>query len=238
MKPTSLFNPEDFPPRIRYEKLFKHLLPMEETSKKRGRPPFPKETILRALIYRHLRGLPSLADLAFELENNPMMAEVLGFSAFQRPPSKERFSCFLRTTVNRDLQRIRIGLVRALRDEKVISGHIIALDSSVIEANVRENNLKTTVKDRFDKFRRLKGDPDARLSVKIHHPKPFQRKIEFFWGYRNHMINDTDSELPVHEVTHPADHDEKKVAVPLLEEMTSQLQFSVSHVVGDANYDS
>ena len=214
MKPTSLFNPEDLPSRIRYEKLFKHLPPMEETSKERGRPPFPKETILRALIYRHLRGLPSLADLAFELENNPMMAEVLGFSGFERPPSKERFSCFLRTTINRDLQRIRLGLVRALRDEKVISGHIIALDSSAIEANVRENNLKTAVKDRFDKSRRLKGDPDARLSVKIHYFKPFQRKIEFFWGYRNHMINDTDSELPVHEVTHPADRDEKKSPSP------------------------
>jgi len=238
MKPTSLFNPENIPPRIRYEKLFKHLPPMEETSKERGRLPFPKETILRALIYRHLRGLPSLADLAVELENNPMMAEVLGFSAFARPPSKERFSCFLRTTANRELQLIRLRLVRALRDEKVISGHIIALDSSVIEANVRENNLKTAVKDRFDKSRRLKGDPDARLSVKIHYPKPFQRKIEFFWGYRNHMINDTESELPVHEVTHPANHDEKKVAIPLLEEMASQLQFPVSHVVGDANYDT
>jgi hypothetical protein len=203
MKIPSLFNPEDLPPRIRYEKLFKHLPAMEEMSKVRGRPSFPKDAILRALIYRNLRGLASLADLAFELENNPMMAEVLGFPAFQRPPSKERFSCFLRTTVNRDLQCIRLGLVRALKDEKVISGHIIALDSSAIEANVRENNLKTAVKDRFDKSRRLKGDPDARLGVEIHYPKPFKRKIEFFWGYRNHMINDTDSELPIHEVTYP-----------------------------------
>jgi len=238
MKTPSLFNTEDLPPRIRYEKLFKHLPPMKETAKERGRPSFPKDTILRALIYRNLRGLASLGDLAFELENNPMMAEVLGFSAFQRPPSKERFSCFLRTTDNRDLQDIRLELVRALRDEKVISGHIIALDSSAIEANVRENNLKTAVKKRFDKSRRLKNDPDARLGVKVHYPKPFQRKIEFFWGYRNHMISDTDSELPIHEVTHPADHDEKKVAVPLLKEMMSQLQLSVSHVAGDANYDT
>ena len=85
MKTPSLFNPEDLPPRIRYEKLFKHLPPMEQPSKVRGRPPFPKEAILRALIYRNLRGLPSLGDLAFELENNPMMAQVLGFSAFERP---------------------------------------------------------------------------------------------------------------------------------------------------------
>lgn len=238
MKQAFLFNPEELPPRIRYEKLFKHLPPWEETSKERGRPAFPKDAILRALIYRHLRGLPSLADLAFELENNPMMTEVLGFSAFEHPPSKERFSCFLRTTVNEDLQRTRLGLVSALRNEKVITGRIMALDSCAIEANVRENNLKTAVKDRFDKSRRLRGDPDARLGVKIHYPKPFQRKIEFFWGYRNHMINDTESELPVHEVTHPADYDEKKVAVPLLEEMTSQLQFPVAYVVGDANYDT
>jgi len=142
MKIHSLFNPEELPPRIRYEKLFIHLPPLEETTKQRGRPAFSKIAILRALIYRNLQGLSSLADLAFELENNLMMAEVLGFPAFQRPPSKERFSCFLRTTVNRDLQCIRSGLVRALKDEKVISGHIIALDSSAIEANVRENNLK------------------------------------------------------------------------------------------------
>jgi len=238
MKLTSLFNPEDLPPRIRYEKLFEHLPPLGETSKQRGRPAFPKDAILRALIYRHLRGLPSLADLAFELENNPVMAEVLGFSAFEHPPSKERFSCFLRTTVNEDLQCIRLWLVRTLRNEKVITGHIIALDSCAIEANVRENNLKTAVKDRFNKSRRLKGDPDARFGVKIHYPKPFQRKIEFFWSYRNHMINYTDSELPVQEVTHPADYDEKKVATPLLEEMTAQPQFPVSYVVGDANYDT
>lgn len=166
MKTSSLFNPEGLPPRIRYEKLFKNLPSMEEISKVRGRPPFSKEAILRALINRNLRGLPSLGDLAFELENNPSMVEVLGFSAFQGPPSKERFSCFLRTTVNQDLQRIRLELVGALRDEKVISGHIIALDSSAIEANVRENNLKTTVKDRFDKSRQLKGDPESHFNEK------------------------------------------------------------------------
>ncbi|MBN1272980.1 MAG: transposase [Candidatus Aminicenantes bacterium] len=236
MKSSPLFQPEDLPPGIRYEKLFNHLPFMEQTNKVRGRPPFSKNAILRSLIYRNLRGLPSLGDLAFELKNNPMMAEVLGFSPFERSPSKERFSRFLRTTINQDLQRIRQGLVRTLKDEQVISGHIIALDSSVIEANVKENNLKTSVKDRFDKFRRLKGDPDARLSVKIHYPKPFQRKIEFFWGYRNHMINDTKSELPIHEVTYPADHDEKKIAVPMLKKITSQ--FPVSHVLGDANYDT
>ncbi|MFQ5822399.1 MAG: transposase [Candidatus Heimdallarchaeota archaeon] len=238
MKQPSLFKPEDLPPRIRYEKLFNYLPPWEEASKERGRPPFPKEAILRALIYRHLRGLPSLADLAFELENNPTMAEVLGFSTFHHPPSKERFSCFLRTTNNDDLQHIRLGLVSTLKNESVITGRITALDSCAIEANVRENNLKTAVKDRFDKSRRLKGDPDARLGIKIHYPKPFKRKIEFFWGYRNHMINDTESELPLHEVTHPADYDEKKVAIPLLKEMMSWLQFPVSYVVGDANYDT
>lgn len=238
MKPPSLFSPEDLPPRIRYEKLFAHLPSLDETPKTRGRPPFSKNAILRALIYRHLRGIPSLGDLAFELENNPAMTEALGFSAFEHPPSKERFSRFLRTTANEDLQNIRLALVRSLIEEKVIEGTIIALDSSAIEANVRDNNLKASVSDRFDKNRKLSRDPDARLGVKIHYPKPFKSKIVFFWGYRNHMINDTNSEIPIHEVTHPANHDEQKVAVPLLSEMTSQLQLPVKYVVGDANYDT
>jgi len=75
-----LFQPQDLPPKIRYEKVFS-LLPSlsSHANKKRGRPAFSKNSLLRALIYKNLRGLPSLSELAFELKNNPVMAEVIGF---------------------------------------------------------------------------------------------------------------------------------------------------------------
>lgn len=232
----SLFQPEEIPPRVRFEKLFSHLPVLAQKISARGRPPFARDALLRALIYQRLRGRAPLTDLAFELENNLSVAAACGFPMLQHPPSRERFSFFLRTTPHQDLEDIRINLVRTLIEEKVISGDVLALDSCAIEANVRENNLKTSARDRFDKTKFQRGDPDARLGVKIHFPKPFQPKVMFYWGYRNHIIIDTESELPLYQITYPNDRDEKKVAVPMLREIAA-LALSVSAVTGDANYD-
>ena len=238
MENPFLFKPQDPPPKIRYERLFANLLTFPEDSPKRGRPPFRHDSLLRALIYRNLRGLPSLSELAFELKNNPLMAETLGFPAWESPPSVERFSHFLRSTANEDLQVIRLFLVHQLIEEKVVSGETISMDSCPIEANVRENNLKTSVKTRFDKNHKPPGDPEARLGVQIHYPRLFQRKIAFFWGYRNHILTDASSELPVHERTLAADEDERKQAASLLEELTTYFDLPIKYVIGDANYDS
>jgi hypothetical protein len=238
MKNVSLFKAEDLAPRVRYERLFENLPPLPDLPKARGRPPFPKDAILRALLYKNLRGLPSLTDLVFELENNPVMAEVLGFPPGQSTPSKERFSQFLRTISHDDLQTVRLTLLRFLIQDGVITGKHLALDSYSIKANVKENNFKTSARNRFDKTRKLAGDPDARLGVLIHYPQAFQSKVGWFWGYRNHILNDVVSELPLHEKTLPANHDEKKQAVPLLREARESLPLPTECVIGDANYDT
>ena len=159
MKNIPLFKAEDRPPRVRYEKLFENLPPLPALPKATGRPPFSQDAILRALIYKNLRGLPSLTDLVFELENNPGMADVLGFSLGREAPSKERFSRFLRTSSHAALQDVRLTLVRRLMEEGVIAGKHLALDSCSIKANVKENNLKDPVPERFDKTRQLPGKP-------------------------------------------------------------------------------
>lgn len=234
-----LFRAQHLPPKIPSERVFA-LLPLvpETPEKTRGRPAFSRAALLRALIYKSLRGLPSLSELAFELRNNPVISELLGFPAWETPPSIERFSHFLRDTDNHDLQNLRRLLVQQLIDEQVITGNIIAIDSCAIEANVQENNLKTAVPDRFDKARRPRGDPDARLGVKLFYPQPFQRKATFFWGYRNHILTDALSELPVLEKTLPANQDEKKQALPLLQELRELFQLPVEVVAADANYDT
>jgi len=65
MKNLSLFKPEDLPPKVRYEKLFRNLVSLSKVQSRKGRPPFSKDSLLRALIYKNLRGLPSLTELAF-----------------------------------------------------------------------------------------------------------------------------------------------------------------------------
>lgn len=90
------------------------------------------------------------------------MAHALGFDPLKLAPSVERFSSFLHDTYNYELQRVRIGLVQSLIEHGVVSGRAIAIDSCPIVAQLRENNLKTSLANRFDKSRRPAGDSDAR----------------------------------------------------------------------------
>ncbi len=101
----------------------------------------------------------------------------------------------MRNTPNQRLAKIRDTLVDILIQEGVITAKIVALDSAPIPANVKENNLKTSVKDRFDKDHWPKEDPETSLGIMVHYPRPFKKKICYFWGYRNHTIIDAETEL-------------------------------------------
>ncbi|MCK4328832.1 hypothetical protein KAX02_03210 [candidate division WOR-3 bacterium] len=102
----------------------------------------------------------------------------------------------------------------------------------------RENNLKTLVKDRYYKEHYPSVDRKTRLGIITYFPKPFKKNIHYFWGYRNHFINDTTSELPVIELTLQANKSEKLQAKPMLKELYQEFQLQVKEVLSDANYDS
>jgi hypothetical protein len=125
-----------------------------------------------------------------------------------------------------------------LLDCGVITGRNIALDSCPIVAALKENNLKTSMAERFDKLRVPKGDPDARLGIIVHYLNPFQKKVRYFWGYRNHVISDVETELPLWEVTKPANVSEVKLAKSLIRQTQQQLALNIEIIMADANYDA
>jgi len=234
----SIFRPEQLPHPVRYNLLFEHLPPLAEKRSGICRPPFSINAILKALIYKALSQLPSLSELAFGLRNNPSLSQILGFNPYRSLPSVERFSRFLRDTDNQILQAVRWQLINTLIEEEVIKGERIAVDSCPIPVQVKQNNLKTSVKDRFDKAQRLSIDTEARLGIMVHFPNPFKKKIVYFWGYRNHVISDTTTELPLWEITRPANISETKVAIDLLKAVKEKLKLSPEIVAGDASYDA
>ena len=59
-----------------------------------------------------------------------------------------------------------------------------------------------------------------------------------FWGYRNHIINDLESELPLWEITLQANKSEKPVGLAMLKELHQNFSLPVEAVAGDANYDA
>jgi len=233
-----LMPPESIPPRVKYEKLFENLSEIPKKGSQRGRPPISKDSLLKGLIYRNLRGINKLVQLEFELLNNPSMTEPLGLDPLKQPPSDERFSEFLRSNPNGYFQAVKKLLVQELINEGVVHGTGIGFDSCPIEASVKENNLKTSIKDRYDKYRLVSGDKDARLGVSIHFPSPYKKKIHYFWGYRNHIINDLESELPLWEITLQANKSEKPVGLAMLKELHQNFSLPIEAVAGDANYDA
>lgn len=217
----------------KFELLFSLLKLPKEPFKAKRRPPHPKYALLNALIYKNLRSVPTLLELTSEIKNYPQIAQICGFRSF---PSIERFSAFLKDTPNQILQSVRENLVKELIGVGQIEGKYISVDSCPIKANVKENNLKTTVANRFDKTRMPKGDPDARLGAYVVFPD--KKKVQYFWGYRNHILNDAACELPIAEVTEPANVYEQHLIIPQLKYAKKVLKLPIEAVLGDSAFDS
>lgn len=238
MKQIGLLPLEALPPRVQYGFLFEYLPSLPVGQNERGRPALPRDALLKAFIYKALRRLKTLTDLAFELKNNPIICQQVGFDPYRTPPSIERFSEFLRATPHGVLQNVRIQLVRNLLEEGVITAKHLVIDSCAILANVRQNNLKSSVSKRFDKYQKPKGDPDAGLGIYVHFPQPFKKELRYFWGYRNHIASDAHQELPLWEITHPANISEVHQAIPMLQKTQQTFSLRIETVGGDAIYDA
>lgn len=230
----------DLKPLKNYELLFTtlDLFPVKGNPATTGRPLISRQSLLKSLIYKNLRGLTTLSDLVNELSDNPSLALKCGLDIPKSLPAIETFSTFLKDTTNQSFQSIRENLVLELIRLKQIKGKYLSIDSCPIKANVKENNLKTSVTNRFRKDKIPKGDPDARLGVLVTYPEPFQPKIDYFWGYKNYVVSDAFTELPIAEITKPANVHDSQVFIPLFTYVKEQLSLSPKGIVGDAAFDS
>lgn len=202
-----------------------------------GRKPFSRQSLLKAIIFKNLNAIPTLSDLSIALKNNPSAAIRCGFNIIKPLPSVERFSEFLRDKDNAALQSIHIQLVRNLSSMGLIKGNYLSIDSCPIPAKVKQNNLKTNVKDRFNKDLFCKGDPDARLGVIVTFSKS-KKEISYFWGYRNHVVIDAEEELPVWEITKPANVQDSVMFIPLFNLIQNTFHFNIHAVMADGIYDN
>jgi len=235
-----LFDLEDIfdKPLRRYELFFSILdLTCMEKSPQVGRKPISRAALARALIFKNLRSIATLSDLSAELYERSRLASILGFEPKEKPVPVERFSSYLKETDNFTLHEVRIMLVRKFIQSKIIKGGYLSLDSCPIEANVRENNLKTSVRYRYLKDRPPKNDPDCRIGVFPTFVSG-KAKVQFFWGYRNHIVNDAESELPICKVTLPANVRGTSIVIPQLEFVKDKLLLGPGAVMADSEYDS
>jgi hypothetical protein len=228
-------------PLKKYETLFSFLPAqlLDVSASSVGRPAISKDALLKVLIYKNLKPLPTLLDTGVDLIDNPSVALRCGLLPGCNPHAiKQRLSTFLRATPNEQLQTIRRALITQLVALNEISGTVLSIDSCPIPAHVKENNLKTSTKNRFDKSNIPHGDTDARLGIMVHFTDGTSKKVVYFWGYRHHVIIDALSELPLAETTKPANVSEQSLCIPLLIDTRDAFHLPIHEVLADAGYDT
>jgi len=220
-----------------FETLFSFLPSMREESKTTGRPKTSSLSLLKCFIYRSISGIDNLSELRRALSDNPSLCLRCGLDPLDLPPV-ERFSSFLKNTPSTFFKRVEIELARELIDCGAVSGKYLTVDAAPIPIQCKENNPKTSTRtNRFNKMNPPKADPEAGLGVTLNYPRPFEKKIAFSGDTRNHILSCATSELPLFEVTKPANVNEGKLLIPLIKKLKEHVEPQPKAVIGDAIFD-
>lgn len=219
-----------------YDKLFSVLdfeLPRADT----GRKGYPKEAMLCAFIVMKNEGFSQITDLADYLENNRIIAHFCGFNILQPLPSYWTYARFLKRIENGDLKAVMADLVRKLYDLGIVDGSFIGLDSTSVMANTAQNNPKSFEKGKFSKENHPSCDPACALGVHSASNQHSERRFAFYWGYKNHVLVDCISGLPLCELTTPANVTDSTVAEPVLKTASQTLSLEECTFLADRGYD-
>lgn len=219
-----------------YDKLFSSLdftLPRAVT----GRRGFPKEAMVCAFIVMKCEGFSQITDLADYLNNNRLIAHYCGFNIMKPLPSYWTYDRFLRKLDNGELKKIMAQQVRKLYELGIVDASFIGLDSTPVSANTKQNNPKSFASDKFKPENHPKADPDCALGVHSASNQHNERRYEFYWGYKSHVLVDCISGLPLYERTTPANIMDSTVAIDILAAANQIIPLQGCSFLADKGYD-
>ena len=203
-----------------YDKLFS-CLDFTLSGAATGRRGFPKEAMVCAFIVMNCEGFSQITDLADHLDNNRLIAHYCGFNIMEPLPSYWTYDRFLR-------QLYELGIVDA---------SFIGLDSTPVMANTKQNNPKSFAKNKFSKENHPKSDPDCALGVHSASNQHNERRYEFYWGYKSHVLVDCISGLPLYELTTPGNVADPSVAAEILAAADQTISLKECAFLADKGYD-
>jgi transposase len=185
-----------------------------------GRPPRNPLGILKALIVKRFRNIPSERELYRRLWNDPELRLICDVEDYERPYHPSQMSRFRKRIGPERLERIMETIVGKLRDAGVVKGEIIVCDATFIKAYSK--------RDPKDDSRGY-SDPDARVG---------RAEKTYRLGYKLHLAVDSSSELPIAYTVASANENEKKHAPKLIEKAIKAADGKVGVLVADSQYSS
>ena len=220
-----------------YDKLFSSLdftLPQAAT----GRRGFPKEAMVCAFIVMKCEGFSQITDLMDYPDNNRIIAHYCGFNIMEPLPSYWTYDRFLRQLDNTGLKSVMADLVRQLYELGIVDASFVGLDSTPVMANTKQNNPKSFAKNKFSKENHPKSDPDCALGVHSASNQHNERRYEFYWGYKSHVLVDCISGLPLYELTTPGNIADSAVAAEILAAADQTISLKECAFLADKGYDA
>lgn len=222
-----------------YSELFLHLdlSSFPDFASKTGRRGYSKRALLCAFIVMKCECFSCVTDLLDYLQNNLLIAHYCGFNIMKPLPSYWTLDRFINSLDNDLLQNLMHSQVKKLYELGVIDTSFIALDSTPIMANTSQNNPKSFKKDKFKPNNQPKSDKECALGVHTASNQHNEKKCEFYWGYKNHVLVDCITGLPIFELTTTADVADSTVAIDILSQTNSFLPVNECTFIADKAYD-
>ena len=237
LKDVSLFTSQ--PKAKFYDELFINLdlscIPAQNS--KFGRASYSNHSMICAFIVMKCEGFSQISDLHDYLSNNLIIAHYCSFDISREIPSYAKFTRFIREFDNDILQTVMQSQVLKAADLSLIDSSFIALDATPVKANVSNNNPKSFKKNKFSKASPPKADKDCRLGVQTASNQHNEKNYEFYWGYKNHILVDCISCLPICELTTGANVSDSSVTLEILKKANSFLPLAECSFLADKTYD-
>lgn len=183
-------------------------------------------------------GFSQITDLADYLNNNRLIAHYCGFDIMKLLPSYWTDDHFLKKLDNGELKEIMAEQVKKLYRLGVVDASFIGPDSTPVAANTKQNDPKSFAKDKFKPENHPKADPDCALGVHSTSNQHDERRFEFYWGYKSHVLVDCISGLPLYELTTPANTADFAVVQEVLAAANAVLPLRECAFLGDKGYDA
>jgi hypothetical protein len=225
---------------------------------RRGRPAQDIAAYIKAFLIRIREGMIYTTQLRKFLLKHPLLIIELGFDLHLDPTAPYGFDAEktlpcrywlgerLRDLDQGLLQSLLQATVHDLKEEIPGLGETVAFDVKHIYAWVKENNERVYVKDRYDKTKRLAGDPDCRLGVKrstnqVLPDGSTKEKNELIWGYGTGVaaaFTVDYGDVVLAEYTQPFNENDISYFRPLYQRTVLALNDYPTNITADAAYDA
>jgi len=182
-------------------------------------------------------GFSMITDLVDYLNNNLLIAHYCGFDISLPLPSYWTFDRFLKNFNYIILSDIMKSQVLSLAEKGIMDTSFIGLDSTPVAANTSQNNSKSFSSNKFKPDNQPKADTDCKLGVHTASNQTNEKKCQFYWGYKNHVLVDGISGLPIYEITTTAEVADSTVALDMLANTHSFLPVTECTFLADKGYD-